>query len=255
MNFSQQQWARPENLAGLLITISFHAACAALLQATWPPSFGHATRPSPARYVYWKEPHAGPGPDTWDSDPRALGSPILFALPTEVGFSPPPRRRLETIPSFQLVGSKTLLLDRLQPDAAAPSFAARNAADVRFTLDHRWSGLTVEADPFEATVGTGAVLHVEWPDGAPEWVSGLPIVISALSTPGERAWEASAWVHVSEAGDVAGVFLIQPTADRERNEAIVRALRALRATHGREGRYRVNLYALPRFERPAGGMP
>lgn len=247
--------AHPENWVGLLITISFHAACAALLRSTWPPPSVAPNAPAPARFVYWMEPPSGPGPDTWDADPRALRSPVLFALPTSAGFSPPPRRHAETIPAFQGSGSGNLMLERLPLVMDAQSFLARNALDIRRTLDQRWTDLQVEADPFDLPPGTGGVFVVEWPDGAPEWVAGVPPALQPPPAAGERAWEASAWVQVSEAGDVSSVFLSQPTPDRERNDSLVRALRTLRAAPGREGRYRANLYFLPAADRAAGAAP
>ncbi len=245
MKRGRKAWQRPENWAGLLMTIAFHAACAALLQATWPPP-GRSPPSEPVpRFAYMIEPETGPGPDAWDRDPRALRSPVLFALPTAAGFSPARRRYVETLPSLRMSGADDLLLGRMPVSEEAKRLHPRTASEVADTFRTRWAAIDTDADPFFIPHGAANPLWVEWPDGAPEWVSGLPLELKPLPAPGERAWDAAALVHVSEAGEVSSVFLTRATPDRERNDAIVRALRKLRAAPGRAGRYAVNVYYYP----------
>jgi hypothetical protein len=238
-------WRRPENWAGLLMSIAFHAACAALLRATWPPTSGAAAAPAVARYAYWIEEAPGPGPDAWDHDPRALRSPSLFALPTTAGFSPARNRLVQPLPLLRVPGENNVLLERMPAQPDLRRLHSRTRSDVENIYRSRWLALDGGEEPYAIPPGESSAALVEWADGAPEIVAGLPLALNPPPAPGERAWEASATLLFSEAGEVVSVFLVKSTADRERNDAIVRALRGLRAVPGREGRYGVNLYYYP----------
>jgi hypothetical protein len=249
-------WRRTENWAGILMSIAFHAACAALLRATWTAPSGAAAAPPAARYVYWVQSNSGSAPDAWDSDPRALRSPILFALPTLVGFSPGRKRITETHSWLRIPGENNLLLERVFEEPNAQDLHARTRGEAIRLSRARWLALDEIEEPYHALLGTPSAVHIEWVDATPDGLAGVSIELNPPPAVGERAWEASALLHISEAGEVVSVFLVKSTADRERNESIVRSLWTLRAAPGREGRYTVNLfyYPMPSAER-AGAHP
>lgn len=230
--------------AGVLMTLAFHAVLIALVQASWPTSIQRSTRPEPPRYTYWIENASPVGPDVWDVDPRALWSPALFALPTRVGFSPPRRKPASVPGALATSDAATLLLERPATPYAPGGLLPRASLEASRRRDHAWASPDPVPDPLSGPHLQPTGLSVEWPFGEPAWLrpldAGNPELLS-----GARAWEAVASVTIAADGEVTSVFLTQPTAERERNEAIVRALRRMHAEPGREGRYRVQLYFVP----------
>lgn len=244
MNPPAPFWRRRENWIGVLLTVAFHASIAALIEATWPPPLGARPAPSVPHFALLSDPAEGPGGETWDSDPRALWSPVLFALPTAAGFSP--SRPAVFSPYAGWRGDRAasgLWLDRMPiaPPPAQP-LHARTASEASAILAQRWLQIPAIDDPFGLLAPTSAVLQVDWPDGAPEFSVGLPTNLEPAPGADERPWEAAATINFSDAGDVRSVFLEQSTATRERNESLVRMLRRLRVPPGRATTARVNLY-------------
>ena len=90
------------------------------------------------------------------------------------------------------------------------------------------------AEPAFASAGqtTGYVLRVQWVDGPPR-LQGAGVNTRDLAPYLEqRPWQATAVLQFDEFGTVRSVFLEEATSSRERNEAVVRALRRLRVAPG-----------------------
>lgn len=245
-----------ENGVALLCTVAFAASWLAFAYV----KTGSPATPRPAaqavRLHLMPDPGVGPGASVWDRDPRAVWSPVLFALPTAAGFSP---SRAQRAPRSTLVHSAAgpggLLLD-LAPATGerTPLLHGRTPGEVEALYDRRWSRIPAADDPFSVAASAGPVLHAEWPDGTPALAAGWPLVLDPPAGPDERSWEATALVYFNPEGDVRSVFLEQSSASRERNEATLRALRRMRtAPGGYPNPARVNLYLQPAPARAAGG--
>lgn len=230
--------------AGVGLTLAYHAALAVLVATTWPPPLGARPTPIVPSYTLLPDAPEGPGAEVWDNDPRALWSPVLFALPTAAGFSP--TWALTPAPVGELRGDRTasgLWLDRMPavPPHTLP-LRDRTVSEAAAMLAQRWLQLPALEDPFGRVAPTSTVLQIDWPDGAPNLVARSAPVLDPAPGADEKPWEAMATIYFSEAGDARSVFLEQSTATRERNESIVRMLRRLRVAPGPATSARVTLF-------------
>jgi hypothetical protein len=243
------QRAREAALAALMAA-AFMAGWAWLAEATWTTPPDARTAPHVTRLTHWPDAAEGPGAMAWDRDPRALWSPVLFALPTAVGFSAPrqPGEQAAAAPWLASRDGGGLLLQWL-PSAPppVPALQPRTRAEVDEALANRWTRVPRPGDPFSSAPVTGAVLHLEWPDGAPDLAGPVPDLLSPPAAPDERGWELAATLYVSERGDVQGVFLEPNNVPRERAEQVVRQLRRIRLNPGRAQQVRIALM----LQRPA----
>ncbi|MCS6770996.1 MAG: hypothetical protein NZ740_03100 [Kiritimatiellae bacterium] len=244
MNTGAARIARACFWRGVAVTVAFHAAAAALFIAVWPPIAPAKPNLTPSRLTAWIDSAESSEPDIQDDDPRLLWSPVLFALPIRPGFSPRPLKPPDYLSGVLPLDRPGPVLERIDPGAGQPPMTPRAVNEARRALAAHWRKLEGISDPFRDRAATAGGLFIDWPDGSPGWQSGLPLDAPELNS-GSRPWEASVSVSVSTAGDVVSVFLTQPTPDRERNEALVRAFRRLRAVPGREGHFRATVYYIP----------
>ncbi len=251
--------ARRDLAAALLAGLALYAAGAGLLDRTWPPALAARPAAAPLRFAFHSDETGMPGASAWDRDPRALWSPVLFALPSEAGFSPAwSARRKSPSPLLSERAPPVLLLDRNQAGAAPAGPADRTGGEIARLFARRWTALAALEEPFARWAPTSVAVEVAWPDGAPELTGGLPLAIEPPPGRDEKPWEAAASVFFDETGEPRGVFLEHSTAGRERNESLVRALRRLRAAPGRAAGHRVAVF-LQRppqtAARPTGAAP
>ena len=174
-------------------------------------------------------------------DARALGSPVLFALPTGLGFSGEARAESRAAPSgLRGAESWPVLMD--------PASVPQGTDDFLPPLDQvvvrtpsSFSALPEVSRTFNLPTGsTGFVLRIYWPDGTPSLRGGLPGAGVLAPVLKDRPWELGALLEFDDQGTVRHVFLEKPTPDRDRNEVVARALRALRVdSGGQESRVRV----------------
>ncbi len=242
MNVRVPFWRTRETWVALLVTSACFAGVAALAHRTWPLAFSMRAAPFVPHLAYLPDGESRAGLAAWDQDPRALGSPVLFALPTAAGFSPTRSARVfPASPALQERRNAGLWLDRMPADAPAPELLRdRTAAELEGALSARWGRLPQVKDPFAPPVVTSAVVVLEWPDGRPELASGLPLAIDPALD--EKVWEVHARLFFSDRGDVRSVFVEQSTATRERTDSLVRALYRLHTGPGAESSVRVGLY-------------
>lgn len=237
-------WRRRETWGAVLLAVLFHAGMFLLVQATWPPVLRAHTTPLAPHLAYLPDEASGMGGSAWDADPRALNSPVLFALPTAAGFSPSSRAGIQTLPPLaRATAPASLWLDRLPASAPDPEpLHARTAPEVEDIWVKRWVALSALEDPYAVPLSTAAVLRVDWPEGKPDIVAGLPLALTPVSGDGEKPWTATASVYFSEFGDVQNVFIEQSTASRDQTAVIPPALYRLRIAPGRAVSARVKLY-------------
>lgn len=161
---------------------------------------------------------------------RMIKSPVLFALPTDVGFS---RELLEN----DVQTSKTLLQQfthseaflTLNPDAG-------NAADqlhpgtLMISSAARSLGLPVEWTAGEAPVTTPQRVSLD-PDLRERLVGGI-ILPPELNQTAEHPWSVRASLDISEQGSVDHVFLDRPLESASLNQQVLRLLYGLRFKPG-----------------------
>ena len=239
-------WRRAENGVALLCTIAFLASWAAIAHSSLSARPAVSAPPAAVRMRWLPDAEAGPGASVWDRDPRALWSPVLFALPTAVGFSPDRTRQGARAPAVAGVPPAGDLLlgrnPRPEPGPAPAPLHGRTPMEIADLQERRWAAIPAPADPFSIASHTNSLLHVEWPDGSPEFLAGVPLGLQPPPLAGERGWEVSALLYFNDGGEVRSVFIEQSTAPRERGESVQRALRRLRIVPGRADAVRVNLY-------------
>lgn len=177
-------------------------------------------------------------------DERALGSPVLFALPSRQGFSDQTHSSAPFSPApLRAARSEVVMLGRPSGIETSLNYlrpVERMAATVPEAAQGR---VETAARAIAAKPGsTGYSVRVYWPDGAPAVRSGLPgagLLAPALK---DRPWELTALLEFDAQGSVRSVFLEKPTALRENNEFLGRVLRGIRIENGGvETRARVTL--------------
>lgn len=211
-------------------------AVAAALHAWWWMESARPWRPDLAPRVLREAPRLSYlGLEASRPDPGAadLWSPVLFALPSSAGFSPradrvslSPRNALRAGP-----GESALLDEGALPTAPAPGFL-RSLQETVAALPPPLDLAPEEPAFASAGQATGYVLRVQWVDGPPH-LQGAGVNTRDLAPYLEqRPWQATAVLQFDEFGTVRSVFLEEATSSRERNEAVVRALRRLRVAPG-----------------------
>lgn len=159
-------------------------------------------------------------------DLLAVWSPVLFSVPTRMGFSAPLLADVANLtPPQNPNPAAPVLAERgsYQPPAAGPGPHARLTSSI--------SSLVVRAVSAPAFAprksSTNILLHILWTDqrGTPRYQS--VDVGGADPWTDRKPWEAQAVLELSEQGSVNHVFLEKPTTSKDRNAALVRILSAL----------------------------
>jgi hypothetical protein len=180
--------------------------------------------------------------EAWRSDVRAISSPVLFALPTPLGFSRgalrdsafgEPFEPAVSVPvSRQGFAAPTSLVARIA--RATPAEAAVAARALAWPQNGGFSH-------FNTTGPTSPVIVVVWrSEGSPMQRHIVPITTNSVWAD-EQAWEAVARIDLDDHGWADRVLLEKATASSNRNALIVQLLRTLNfgSTGAREGRVAV----------------
>jgi hypothetical protein len=171
-------------------------------------------------------PEPGPGNDAIAADVRALWSPAIFSLPSEVGFSSGALTNgIGGRPPLQGPGSDSLFL---APPSSAPlesgfRFAPTLEQSVRETLTNLPDCLP-EAYVFGVTATTGTGVQVELSSGLEQKR------IRTMDVPPEdvllkdKPWEVAAFVEFNKEGKASGVFLETKSSFEDVDASLVRTL-------------------------------
>lgn len=208
-----------------------------------------AARPDAAR-MRWLDARPASDASAWHTDVRAISSPLLFALPTPLGFSrdalapsglkpPPPVATVAPMSPYLIAPSDVIarlersdLLDQVPLNRLAP-----------------WPEPVSSASTVTRTDGA-VILAGTLAGRAP--VSKLITLGTNQPALLDQPWEAVAQVRVDADGWIDHVLLEKPTASTNRNAAVVRLLRGVNLGRGGVAEGRVAL----RYEgRPAGAAP
>lgn len=163
-------------------------------------------------------------------DARVLWSPLLFSLPSEMGFShgllhkklpapPPSSRRAE-------------LADFLEVDAASRSTAAQVDPQELMLTAGDTPAPRLPADERQAAMKRPAARRVYVAPALMERLEGGIVLPPALNKEADAAWEVSADISVSTQGTVNHVFLEEPLESTELNGQVLRLLYGLHFKSG-----------------------
>jgi hypothetical protein len=160
------------------------------------------------------------------ADLRVLWSPVLFALPTPMGFS---RTALTNDvgarPPLTPPGDTAVFLDRAAPTQARVAQMGQNMEELVFQSSTSLP-LRVSEEPVfgDKPAPTGETIQIEFAgDLAGRTFSrfGLP---EDPRVRGENAWEAGAYVEIGPDGRVRHVLLEEPSPSAKLNAMLVRAI-------------------------------
>jgi hypothetical protein len=168
----------------------------------------------------------GPGTNAMLADARAIWSPAVFSLPSEVGFS---RETLtNTIgarPSLEVPGGDAFFL--APPNSAAPESGFRFAPPLEDSVRESLTNLSdrfPEDYVFGGAAATNTGIQVEL-------FSGLDRRhIKAMDVPREdvllkdKPWEVTAFVEFNAEGKVSGVFLETKSSFEDVDASLIHAL-------------------------------
>ncbi len=218
-----------------------------------------AAQPAKAPRVAFLPDPAARGGGAPHADLRALWSPVLFSLPTPMGFSRAVDRGDSALrPPLLQAQSTPVLLARPVPPPDAPLIpspaevlAGRAAAEL----------LVPETPVFaRAAAGTGQTWQILLRNGSAGAVWQAQPLPTAPAAGSAGAWEAGAQLEVSREGVVQHVWLEAPTASSNLNAQLVHALLQWRCTPATNARavhvlLRVANTALALPPPAAGGPP
>jgi hypothetical protein len=207
------------------LAVAWHTFWGVWLQASPLPAPVRA--PAVPDVSYLPVPDGPASGDALSSDVRALGSPVLFSLPTPMGFSRSAlTNEIGSLPPLALPGDTVAFLERAAPvdervvQVGESLEALMRQSGTRFPL--RVPEASALAAP--AAVATGETIQVEFLGG----LAGCRFQRMELPDDprvrGDAAWEAGASVDVDAEGRVRHVLLDNPSASAKLNGMLVRAL-------------------------------
>lgn len=194
-------------------------------------------------------------------DVRAVWSPILFSLPSAVGFSHAAlTNRIGFQPPLEIPPAAPFYLHRAASEFEPIALSAGGIATGAMTGLPRSvpaGGLELPALAMPVT-STGATLQVELSGsfGGGKFVDmRVPVDVSVMK---EKPWEVSAFVKMNDEGRVVHAFLETPSPLREVNALLVRTLLAWRLQKPgavRDGRVVFRYSGAPQYSMGAQGVP
>lgn len=222
-------------LTAVFLAVGLHAILFLVItSSTGSGLTGHPVAPKTSYLAsgYGKFPMAG-------TDIRTLSSPVLFSLPSSMGFS------------------RDFLSERIESQRFEPGSAQSerflNAPLVQGSSDLDSNELMLSSQigseprvPDDIYGGESKKPSARRVTLAPELKSrvvGGVVLPSELNQEVSKAWEARAEVSVSEDGVVQHVFLQQPLESPELNQSILRLLRGLQFSPGDKVEGTVEIYS------------
>jgi hypothetical protein len=201
---------------------------------------GLSGRPVPPKTHYL----AGTMPDQQGrkADARILWSPVLFSLPSTMGFS---RGLLEEKLSTRLTFRQPNDTERfLEVDTALRGYGPQIDPDELLLTASGWrypGPPQPEPPPHGAAP---APRRVYMDSELRERLVGGIVLPPELNQPAQESWEIRAEISISEEGDVRHIFLERPLESPEMNGYVIRLLHGLRFSSSREpAEGRVEIYS------------
>jgi hypothetical protein len=219
----------------VVLAIAWHALWWMVLSPRREP---HPMKRVPAARLAFIVPDAAAAQGETSASALGIGSPVLFALPTEAGFSGAAlTRELALLPPVELPEKSAMLL----PFPAEPLRSMEEPEQVSW-----WAAVSTPLlpprpevfAPVDASEEAGMLVLRFAPEmNLPEQI------LRPDPSPGGKAWEARACLLVDELGQVQQVLLDEPAPEPEWNRHLARELRALTFDPGpAERRGEVSVY-------------
>ena len=211
-----------------------------LLFVAVQPSRGNtADRPSaPPRTRYLTS--ASGGAASPESDVRTVRSPVVFSLPSAMGFS---QELLNNDVKTKLSFLQTVKTEHFLEVETGPQYAGEWLVPLDLRISSREKGpplpVVVADGELSRMTGTRVVLA---PELKTRLVGGI-VLPPELNGSVETPWEVHASISVSEQGSVRHILLEQPLESPERNQQVLRLLYGLRFKPGEPIESGIGIYS------------
>jgi len=176
-----------------------------------------------------------------ESDVRTVRSPVVFSLPSAMGFT---QELLSNDVRTKLSFSQPVKTEHFLEDRSIPQYAGEQLAPIKLMLSsmEKEPALPVAGVDVEPThiVASRVVLA---PELKSRLVGGI-VLPSELNGAVATPWEVHASISVSEQGAVRHILLEQPLESPERNQQILRLLYSLRFKAGEAIESNIDIYSL-----------
>lgn len=182
----------------------------------------------PPRTHYLARP-SSPSPDQ-ESDVRTVWSPVLFSLPSRMGFSRDMLdEKLHTRLTFKQLDDTERFLDVDRVSRSLDGTIVPRNLTMAFSENAVPKPPSMESPALE---NRAAPRRVHMTSGLKQRLVGGIVLPPDLNKQGNAAWEVRADMTVSTQGAIRHVFLEQPLEDAALNQAIIRLLHGLRFKPG-----------------------
>ena len=175
-----------------------------------------------------------------ESDVRTVRSPVVFSLPSAMGFT---QELLSNDVRTKLSFSQPVKTEHFLEERNVPQYAGERLAPIGLMI----SGMEKEpALPLAGAAAEPTHLVASRVVLAPELKSRLVcgiVLPSELNGAVDKPWEVHASISVSEQGAVRHILLEQPLQSPERNQQILRLLYSLRFKAGEPIESKIDIYS------------
>lgn len=162
------------------------------------------------------------------NDPRVVNSPVLFSLPSAMGFS---RELQEQDVQTRLTFSQQVESEQFLDAVLIPQEADLDSQSLMISSSEAQSP-PVPADIFMKKEKGPSARRVSLAPELKERIVGGVVLPQELNQPAEISWEVRAEISVSEHGTVRHVFLNQPLESAALNMRILQLLYSLQFNPG-----------------------
>ena len=225
--------------------LSLHALLFVAAEPSRGPSADRSAGPPFTRYL----PASAGDAANAESDVRRVRSPVVFSLPSSMGFTQElSNHDVRTKLSFLQPVKTEHFLDV----GTGPQYAGERLAPLELRISSRAKRLPLPVSGADrAPARTAATRVVLAPELKSRLVGGI-VLPPELNRPVETPWEVHASISVSEQGAVRHILLEQPLESPERNQLVIRLLYSLRFKAGKPLESSINIYS-PETE--GGNLP
>jgi len=173
-----------------------------------------------------------------EADVRTVRSPVIFSLPSAMGFS---QELLSNEVRTKLSFLQMVKTEHFLEDESVPQYFGERLAPLELMISGREKGPALPAveisPPSKAT--TRVVLA---PELKSRLVGGI-VLPPELNGAVKKPWEVHASISVSEQGAVRHILLEQPLESPERNQQVLRLLYGLRFKAGEPIESGIDIYS------------
>jgi hypothetical protein len=216
--------------------LSFHLVLFVAVEPSRGNAADHPAPPPRTRYLLASTGDAANA----ESDVRTVRSPVVFSLPSTMGFS---QELLNNDVRTKLSFLQPVKTEHFFEDETAPHYFGERLAPLELMISGRVKDpslpvAVVDIDP-PRLIATRVVLASEL---KVRLVGGI-VLPPELNRSVETPWEVHASISISEQGAVRHILLEQPLASPERNQQVLRLLYSLRFKAGEPTESAINIYS------------